>query len=516
MWKGLCIAVLQFDAADTKGHTWSAMNIQTDILEARKPPHSIEAEQAMLGAMLMNNEVVDRLHFLRPHHFFEDVHERIFEHILVMREKLQSASPITLKPFFETDPALAEVGGASYLAKLATSAVNIFNIEELGQLVVDMYDRRQLIAIGEDMVNTAYEADIDVSATDQIESSEQQLFDLSAKRDVEGGFKPFSTSMTDAIDLIEKARKSGGKVSGKTTGLRLLNHKIGGFHDSDLIVLAGRPGMGKTALATSMAFYCAQALRRDLDAGVDGAESRGAVVGFFSLEMSADQLATRILSQQTAISSEELRKGNINNEEFQRVAAASTQLQELPFFIDATAGLSIAALRARARRLHRRYNLGLIVVDYLQLLQAVNSKGRQPENRVQEISEITRGLKNIAKSLRVPVLALSQLSRAVEQREDKKPQLADLRESGTIEQDADIVLFVYREAYYHMRKKPDEAEESFIDWQKKAIDIEELAEIDVAKHRHGATGSVRLRFNAASAAFEDLPDADPAYLPEQM
>lgn len=491
------------------------MNIQTDILESRKPPHSIEAEQALLGAMLMNNEVVDRLHFVMPHHFFEAVHERIYEHVLVMREKLQTASPITLKPFFESDPALAEVGGASYLAKLATSAVNIFNIEELGKLVVDMHDRRILISIGEEMVNTAYEADIDISANDQIETSEQQLFDLSSKRDVEGGFKSFAASMTDAIDLIEKARKSGGKVSGKTTGLRLLNHKIGGFHDSDLVVLAGRPGMGKTALATSMAFYCAQALRQDLDDGVTPEESRGAVVGFFSLEMSADQLATRILSQQSAISSEELRKGNINTEEFQRVAAASAKLQELPFFIDDTAGLSISALRARARRLHRRHNLGLIVVDYLQLLQGTNSKGRAPENRVQEISEITRGLKNIAKSLRVPVIALSQLSRAVEQREDKKPQLADLRESGTIEQDADIVLFVYRESYYHMRKKPDEAEDSFLEWQKKAIDIEEHAEIDVAKHRHGATGAVKVRFNASSAAFEDLPDADPNYLPDQ-
>ncbi|MEM9878535.1 MAG: replicative DNA helicase [Pseudomonadota bacterium] len=491
------------------------MNIQPDILESRKPPHSIEAEQALLGAMLMNNDVVDRLHFLSPHHFFEAVHERIYEHVLVMREKLQTASPITLKPFFESDEALAEVGGAAYLGKLATSAVNIFNIEELAQLVVDMHDRRQLINIGEEMVNTAYEADIDISANDQIEGSEQRLFDLSEKRDVEGGFKSFSASMTEAIDLIEKARKSGGKVSGKTTGLRLLNHKIGGFHDSDLIVLAGRPGMGKSALATSVGFYCAQALRRDLDDGVSAEDSRGAVVGFFSLEMSADQLATRILSQQSAVSSEELRKGNINTEEFQRVAAASTRLQELPFFIDDTPGLSIAALRARARRLHRRHNLGLIVVDYLQLLQATNSKGRQPENRVQEISEITRGLKNIAKSLRVPVIALSQLSRAVEQREDKKPQLADLRESGTIEQDADIVLFIYREAYYHMRKKPDEADDSFIDWQKKAIDIEEHAEIDVAKHRHGATGSVKVRFNAQSAAFEDLPDADPNYLPER-
>ncbi|RME64121.1 MAG: replicative DNA helicase, partial [Alphaproteobacteria bacterium] len=377
------------------------------------------------------------------------------------------------------------------------------NVEDYGRLILDQADRRALIGIGERMVLDAYEADIDAPATEQIESAEQALFNLSVKRDAEGGFKPFARALTEAVELIERARKAGGAVSGKTTGLNALNQKVGGFHDSDLIVLAGRPGMGKTALATSIAYNCALAYRKDMEAGLAAKDSKGGVVGFFSLEMSADQLAARILSQQSGVNSEDLRKGKLNEEQFRKVARASAELQDLPFFIDDTPGLSIAALRARARRLHRRHGLGLLVVDYLQLLTATGARGRAPENRVQEISEITRGLKNIAKSLRVPVLALSQLSRSVENREDKRPQLADLRESGTIEQDADLVLFVYRESYYHDRKKPEEDDPDFIAWQEKAVALHGKATIDVAKHRHGATGTVDVGFNPSAAYFED-------------
>lgn len=470
----------------------------------RTPPHAIEAEQALLGAILVNNEAIDKVQsFLEPGHFFEDVHGRIYETIIKLRERLQAATPLTLKPYFADDPALAEVGGGAYLARLAGSAATIINVEDYGRLIVDQADRRALIGIGERMVLDAYEAEIDTPAGQQLEAAEQALFNLSVKRDAEGGFKAFSQALTDAVELIERARKAGGSVSGKTTGLTALNMKVGGFHDSDLIVLAGRPGMGKTALATSIAYNCALAYRKDIEAGVAPKDSKGGVIGFFSLEMSADQLAARILSQQSGVNSEDLRKGKLNEEQFRKVARASAELQDLPFFIDDTPGLSIAALRARARRLHRRHGLGLIVVDYLQLLTAAGTRGRGPENRVQEISEITRGLKNIAKSLKVPVLALSQLSRSVESREDKRPQLADLRESGTIEQDADLVLFVYRESYYHDRKKPEEDDPEFLAWQEKAVALHGKATIDVAKHRHGATGMVDVGFNPSSAYFED-------------
>lgn len=475
-----------------------------DRVAYRTPPHAIEAEQALLGAILVNNEALDKVAgFLEPNHFFEDVHGRIYETIVKLREKLQAATPLTLKPYFADDPALADVGGGAYLAKLAGTATTIINVEDYGRLIVDQADRRALIAIGERMVLEAYEAEIDAPAAGQIETAEQALFNLSVKREAEGGFKAFSQALTDAVELIERARKAGGSVSGRTTGLTTLNQKVGGFHDSDLIILAGRPGMGKTALATSIAYNCALAYRKDIDAGVTPEDSKGGVVGFFSLEMSADQLAARILSQQSGVNSEDLRKGKLNEEQFRKVARASADLQDLPLFIDDTPGLSISALRARARRLHRRHGLGLLVVDYLQLLTAAGTRGRGPENRVQEISEITRGLKNIAKSLRVPVLALSQLSRSVESREDKRPQLADLRESGTIEQDADLVLFVYRESYYHDRKKPEEDDPEFLAWQEKAVALHGKATIDVAKHRHGATGTVDVGFNPSSAYFED-------------
>lgn len=488
---------------------------EDDAQGYRKPPHNLEAEQAVLGAILVNNEALDKvLGFLEPDHFFESVHGRIYQTIIKLRERLQAATPITLRPFFEDDPALKEVGGAaSYLARLAGAAVTIINVEDYGKLIVDLADRRALIRIGEALVNDAYEADIDDPAEKQIEGAEQALFNLSNRRSAEGGFVSFASALTEAVHIIDRARKQDG-ISGKSSGMRALDNKMAGLQDSDLLILAGRPGMGKTSLATCIAFNAAQQYARDKRDGIPLEQSKGAVVAFFSLEMSSDQLATRILAQESLVSSEDLRKGTLNDEEFRRVARASSELSELPLFIDDTPGLSIAALRARARRLHRRHGLGLVVVDYLQLLTADSSRGRAPENRVQEISEISRGLKGIAKSLRVPVLALSQLSRSVEQREDKRPQLSDLRESGSIEQDADIVMFVYREEYYHARKKPDETHPEFAEWQAKAIEIEGRASVDIAKNRHGATGFAPLRFVAESTKFEDLPISED-YLPER-
>lgn len=481
----------------------------------RKPPHNLEAEQAVLGAILVNNEALDKvLTFLEAEHFFEPVHSRIYETITRLREKLQAATPVTLRPFFEKDEALMEVGGAqSYLARLAGAAVTIINVEDYGRLIVDLSDRRALIRLGETMVLDAYEADIDDNAQSQIEAAEQSLFNMSNRKSAEGGFVAFSHALTDAVQIVDRARKQDG-IAGKSTGMTSLNRKMSGLQDSDLIILAGRPGMGKTALATNIGFNAAQTFRRDKLAGLPPEQSKGAVVGFFSLEMSADQLATRILAQESGVSSEDLRKGTLTDDEFRRVARASSELSDLPFFIDDTPGLSVAALRARARRLHRRHGLGLVIVDYLQLLTADGGKGRGPENRVQEISEISRSLKGIAKSLRVPVVALSQLSRSVEQREDKRPQLSDLRESGSIEQDADIVMFVYREDYYHARKKPDESDPSFAEWQAKAAEIHGRALVDIAKNRHGATGFAPLRFIAESTKFTD-PEPMDGHLPDQ-
>ncbi len=374
--------------------------------------------------------------------------------------------------------------------------------------------RRDLIDIGEDMVLTAYDLPVDAPAVGQIEDAEQKLFDLAELGRKEGGFKPFASSLKTAIGVIEKAFKRDGKLSGVTTGFRAINEKLGGMHPSDLIILAGRPAMGKTALATNIGFNAALAFQRSLDDGVEAKDSEGAVVGFFSLEMSAEQLATRILAERAGIPSEDLRRGKLNRDQFRELARVSAELESLPFFIDDTPQLSIAALRTRARRLKRQYNMGLVIVDYLQLLRATTSSGRSPENRVQEISEITRGLKGLAKELHIPVVALSQLSRLVEQREDKRPQLSDLRESGSIEQDADMVTFVFREEYYHQMKEPTMGTPEHETWQVKGEEIHGLAEFIIGKQRHGPTGTVRLYFDRETTRFSDL--AREGYHPDDM
>jgi replicative DNA helicase len=467
----------------------------------RQPPTNIEIEMALLGAILTSNRAYERVsEFLEPTHFTELVHGQIFAAAGKLIERGQRADPVTLKNLFDQEDALAEVGGAQYLARLAASAVTIINAEDYGRTIHDLFLRRQLIDLGEDVVNDAYDADLDNSALDQIEATEQKLFDLASSGQHEGGFQPFNRTLAAAIDLAQAAYKREGRLTGVTTGFPYLDSLLGGLQKSDLIILAGRPSMGKTALATNIAYNAARAHRIEEDDAGNRIEVEGHRIGFFSLEMSAEQLATRILAESSGVPSDKVRRGAINNDQFGKVFQASQELARLPFFIDDTPALSVAAIRTRARRLKRTHGLDLIVIDYLQLLRP--SHGQRPENRVQEISAITRGLKALAKELDVPVLALSQLSRAVEQREDKRPQLADLRESGSIEQDADVVMFIYREEYYLDRQEPpDDDLERHSKWQERMDKVHNLAEIIVAKQRHGPIDKVKLVFQSELTKF---------------
>jgi replicative DNA helicase len=479
----------------------------------RTPPHNFEAEQALLGAILMNNRALEKVsEFLRPEHFADAAHGRIYEACLALTGRNQIATPVTLKTFLANDQGLRELGGDAYLVRLAGSAATIINAEDYGRLVFDLHLRRALIGVGEDMVNDAFEADLDHDAITQIEGAEQKLFELATTGQAEGGFKSFKATLLGAIGQAEAAHRREGKLSGVTSGLRDLDQKLGGLHPSDLLILAGRPSMGKTALATNIAFSAAKALRFDVGPAGEKKAVEGAVCAFFSLEMSAEQLATRILAERAAVPSHKIRQGELSHEEFEKLVVVSQELHSLPLYIDDTPALSVSAVRTRARRLARTQGLGMIVIDYLQLLQA--TPGKRVENRVQEVSDITRQLKALAKELSVPVLALSQLSRSVESREDKRPQLADLRESGSIEQDADVVMFVFREQYYLERAEPgrraDESDEKFnsrhADWQKRCDEVWNTAEVIVAKQRHGPVGTVRLYFDGQYTRFADLDD----------
>jgi replicative DNA helicase len=486
----------------------------------RTPPSNVEAEQALLGAILVNNNAFHRVaEFLLPDHFATAVHGRIFAAMMKLIERGQMANPVTLKNFFDQDSALAEIGGAQYLARLAASLVTIINAEDYGRTLYDLHLRRQLITIGEDMVNEAYAYDFERAARQQIEESEKRLFELATGGQSEGGFRPFDQALAEAIAMAETAFKRSGRTTGISSGFIDLDKLLGGLHPSDLIVLAGRPSMGKTALATNIGFSAARSFRpQTLADGRISAED-GARVGFFSLEMSAEQLATRILSEESGVSSSNIRKGEVSHEDFDHFIEASQRLAVAPFYIDDTPALSIAALRTRARRLQRQHGLDLVIIDYLQLIHGTG-QGRQ-DNRVQEISEITRGLKTLAKELNVPVIALSQLSRAVEAREDKRPMLSDLRESGSIEQDADVVMFVYREEYYLSRGEPgrrpeendDKYNERYERWHKRLEEVTGTGELLIAKQRHGPIGKVTLRFDHETTRFENyvsderLPDA---------
>jgi replicative DNA helicase len=482
-----------------------------DQPQVRELPHNFEAEQALLGAILINNEAYSRVSdFLRPEHFFDPVNGRIFEAATKLIERHQVANPVTLKNLFEGDEGLADVGGAKYLARLAASAVTIINAGDYGRTIFDLHLRRKLIELAETMRAEAESPDLDSDAALQIETAEQHLFDLATTGEYEGGFRTFTDVLSSAIEMAEAAYKREGQLTGTSIGFTDLDKLLGGLQSSDLVILAGRPSMGKTALATNMAYNAARLCRFDIDANGQKKVSDGAVVGFFSLEMSAEQLATRILAEASGVSSDRIRKGDLSNEEFQRVVEANQELARLPFFIDDTPALSVAQLRTRARRLKRQHSLSMIVVDYLQLLRSTST--RASDNRVQEISEITRGLKALAKELDVPVLALSQLSRAVEQREDKRPQLADLRESGSIEQDADVVMFIYRQEYYLARTEPDLGTEEHEKWQMKMDEVHNLAEAIIGKQRHGPTGTVRLVFTGELTRFSDFVADD--HLPD--
>src|SRR5580704_17575729 len=487
----------------------------------RVPPYNTEAEQALLGAIFRNNLAHGRVaDFLEPEHFGNAVHGRIYAAIGKLIERGQVANPVTLKNLFDQDGALAEIGGAQYLTRLAEAAVTIINAEDYGRRIHDLHLRRQLIGLGEDVVNDAFRHDLDDSAVIQIERAEARLFELASTGQAEGGLKKLEAALKNALDSAEAAFKRSGRTVGVATGFTDLDKKLGGLHPSDLVILAGRPSMGKTSLATNIAFNAAKAYVEGV--GPDGRKiaEDGAVIGFFSLEMSAEQLATRILAEESGVSSDRIRRGEVRKDDFDKFVTASNRLASVPLYIDDTPALSVAALRTRARRLKRQQGLGLIVIDYLQLLRPSNQT-RAQDNRVQEISEITRGLKALAKELDVPVLALSQLSRAVEQREDKRPMLADLRESGSIEQDADVVMFIFREEYYLSReptRRPDEAEskysERYQEWRERLETVHGLGEIIVAKQRHGPIGAVKLRFDAETTKFDNytapdhLPTAD--------
>ncbi|WP_334128845.1 replicative DNA helicase [Sneathiella sp.] len=470
----------------------------------RSAPHNIEAEQELLGAILINNDAAMKVSgFLLPEHFYEPVHQRIYASATLLIERGEIADPVTLKSYFERDDALTDIGGAQYLARLAASATTIINAENYGRLIYDLAMRRELIRLGEEIVNTAYDAELDETSQKQIENAEQKLFSLAENGVHEGALMPIRFAVDEALKSIEEAFQRDGNLVGVTTGLKDLDGKLGGLHRSDLLILAGRPSMGKTSLATNIAYNAAKAYHAS-----GGKE--GAVVGFFSLEMSAEQLVGRILAEATEISSEKLRRGDLSDDEFAtRLVPQSAILSELPLYIDDTPALSIAALRTRARRLKRSSGLGLIVVDYLQLMRG---SGRRQDNRVQEISEVTQGLKAVAKELDIPVIALSQLSRQVENRDDKRPQLSDLRESGSIEQDADVVMFVYREGYYEERKEPAEGTPEHADWQERMSRLHNLAEVIIGKQRHGPIGIVKLHFKPEFTRFGNYVSDD--YLPE--
>lgn len=487
--------------------------------EYRSAPHNLEAEQALIGAILVNNAVLNNLsEGLEPVHFYVPLHQKIFEAIQRFHDRGMIADPISLRHFFHEDDEIT--GGAdSYLARLAAKSVMVINPRDYSELIVDLALKRQLIDIGEGMVSEAYAPEDDSFAREQIERAEQQLFDLATTGDFRSGFVAFSAASGQAMQRAEFAFKQKGTVIGVPTGLTDLDALLGGLQNSDLLILAGRPSMGKTALATVIAYnaglrFLAEYEHKRMEAGGEAATEKPRSVGFFSLEMSAEQLANRILSARTEINSHKILRGDLTNEEFSRLIEADQELSELPFFIDDTPALTISALRTRARRLKRTQNLGLLVVDYLQLVRPSFSNAQG--NRVTEISEITQGLKSIAKELNIPVLALSQLSRAVEQREDKRPLLSDLRESGSIEQDADVVMFVFREEYYLERKKPGEpgsAEYETWELRERYERMHRKADAIVAKQRHGPIGTATLMFFSDYAYFCDATEDD--HLPER-
>jgi replicative DNA helicase len=464
-------------------------------------PHNIEAEQQLLGAILTNNDVYDRISSLvKPEHFFDPVHQRIFEIASARIQKNALASPVTLKAFFDEDSGLKELGGPAYLVRLAGAAISAYAARDYAQMIYDLSVRRELIQLGRDIAAQAARVEVESEPKDQIIEAEQRLYKLGEQGVAERGFQSFLKAVTDAVNVANAAYQRDGGLAGISTGLIDMDKKLGGLHPSDLLILAGRPSMGKTSLATNIAFNIAKAHKRGrLPDGIEGAVE-GGVVGFFSLEMSAEQLAARILSEASEVPSEQIRRGDMTEAEFRRFVEAAKALEACPLYIDDTPALPISQVAARARRLKRTHGLDVLIIDYLQLL-----KGTSKDNRVQEVSEITQGLKAIAKELNIPVIALSQLSRQVESREDKRPQLSDLRESGSIEQDADVVMFVFREEYYREREKPGDHElEKMAQWQALMESVHGKAEVIIGKQRHGPIGTVELSFEGRFTRFGNL------------
>ncbi|MEZ5810987.1 MAG: replicative DNA helicase [Rhizobiaceae bacterium] len=479
----------------------------------RQAPHNIEAEQALLGAMLVNNDAFYRVSdFLKPEHFHEPLHRKIFEVAGEMIRMGKSANPVTLKTFLPDVGKIGDMTVAQYLARLAAEAVTIINAEDYGRAIYDLATRRALITVGEDMVNIAYDAPVDMSPQEQIEDAERRLFELAETGRYDGGFESFTDAVKTAVDMANAAYMRDGHLSGIATGFRDLDRRMGGLQPSDLVIIAGRPGMGKSALATNMAFHIANAYEPAPQADGTFEAASGGVVGLFSLEMSSEQLATRIISEQTEIPSSKIRRGEITEADFEKLVGCSQMMQNLPLYIDQTGGISIAQLAARARRLKRQRGLDVLIIDYVQLMQG--SSARAAQNRVQEITEITTGLKALAKELNVPIIALSQLSRQVESRDDKRPQLSDLRESGSIEQDADVVLFVYREEYYLKNREPKPGTEEYFKWEADMNETRGKAEVIVAKQRHGPTGTVPMGFQGEFTRFFDL--AEDSHMPERL
>ena len=463
--------------------------------DLRIAPMNIEAEQALLAALLTSNSVYERISdFLRPEHFYDDINGKIFEAITKLLENNQLADPLTLKNYFLQKDEMALIGGERYLIELAKNSPILSNTKEYGKLIYDLYQRREILKISDEITNEANSFDLEINASQIIEKAEVKLYNLSSTGNTNQDFKKFSKSLKDALTSAESAFKREGQLSGIPTGFNDLDDLLGGLHKTDLIILAGRPSMGKTALATNIAFKIANTNSID-------DENKENVVGFFSLEMSSEQLATRILAEDSSISSEKIRRGMFNSNDFQKIVQSSNTLSGLSLYIDDSPNISISALRTRARRLKRKYGLDIIVIDYLQLIRPTLNR---PDNRVLEIAEMTRNLKSLAKELNIPVLCLSQLSRQVEQRDDKRPQLSDLRESGAIEQDADVVMFIYREEYYTERKEPSPGTEDYQKWQEKMARIHNVSEVLVAKQRHGPIGKVNLHFEGSTTKFSNL------------
>ena len=468
-------------------------------------PHNIEAEQQLLGALLTNNEVFDKISaILGPDHFFDPVHRHIYEIAIARIQKNALASPVTLKGYLEDDIGLKELGGPAYLARIAGAAISAFAARDYAQMIYDLAVRRELMGLGRDITARAQTIEVENDPKDQIIAAEQALYKLGEQGHAEKGFVSFLKATTEAVQSALAAYQRDGGLAGISTGLIDLDKKLGGLHPSDLLILAGRPSMGKTSLATNIAFNIAKAYKKGRKP--DGSEGavEGGVVGFFSLEMSSEQLAARILSEAAEVPSEQIRRGDMTEQEFRRFVEAAKALETCPLYIDDTPAVPISQLAARARRLKRTHGLDVLIIDYLQLVRPASAK----DSRVNEVSEITQGLKAIAKELNIPVIALSQLSRQVENREDKRPQLSDLRESGSIEQDADVVMFVYRDEYYKEREKPgDDNLEAMAKWQETMERVHGKAEVILGKQRHGPIGTVELSFEGRFTRFGNLAKA---------